>query len=106
MKIERKRFLLRWLRKLFDALEERLHAEEVTLRNDLSDREQVAEPVATCSAKPDAEDMPHQDKGRSGSETFSEWETRKSGVAVISKKEARRRRERVTAAAFDLRFAR
>jgi hypothetical protein len=36
-------------------------------------------------------------------ETFQQWEARRSGVAVISKKEARRRRG-VSARAFDLRF--
>jgi hypothetical protein len=38
-----------------------------------------------------------------GLETFDQWEMRKSGVAVISKKEARRRG--MPASAFDLRFS-
>ena len=38
-------------------------------------------------------------------ETFEQWEARKSGIAVISKKQARERR-RLSAAEFDLRFAR
>ena len=38
-------------------------------------------------------------------ETFPQWEARRSGIAIVSKKDARRRRQ-TSSSAFDLRFAR
>ena len=97
------RTMLRWLRKLVDLADDRLHAAEVRLRNDLS-------PIGTAKA------ASHHDPTSVRSvrttpvpsprrENFQQWEARRSGVAPVSKKEAHRRRA-VSAAAFDLRFAR
>jgi hypothetical protein len=134
-KLALRRFALRWLRKLVDVADDRLHAAEMTLRNDLSGlRDRQHPPRAVLST----EDMLHQatdDRLRPRSESellirteplidkgafvegspsvpyetptsYMQWEARCSGVAPVSKKEARKRRERQGAAAFDLRFAR
>jgi hypothetical protein len=122
LKLWLRRWFLRTLIKLVDRAEERLQAWQVSLReslrraapkqNDANPKRLAAEcssqagtrhhsPAATLVAGETLVARPH---GRR--ETWSQWEARRSGVAVISKKEARRRRERVTASAFDLRFAR
>lgn len=99
----RKKFLMT-LRSLLWHADEWLHAREVELREDLSGRHQVPELAATSTGKTDqSQDMPHRAPGRS--ETYLQWEARRSGIAVISKKQAREHR-RQTAAEFDLRFAR
>jgi hypothetical protein len=99
-----KRWAIRTLIKLVDRAEERLQAWQVSLRNHLSGRDQLLASSASLAGKTDqSQDMLHRAPARS--ETFLEWEARKSGIAVVSKKEARRRRERTNAAAFDLRFA-
>lgn len=83
--------------------DEWLHRQEVALREDLSGRHQVSELAAPSIEKTDqSQDMPHRAPGRS--ETFMQWEARKSGIAVVSKKDTRRRRA-MTASAFDLRFS-
>jgi hypothetical protein len=83
MTLNNRRFALRWLRKLFDVLEERLYAEEVKLRNDLSGRELVPGVAASSPEKPVIrKDMPHQRAGP-----------------------ARGRKRGCTASAFDLRFS-
>jgi hypothetical protein len=104
-----RRFTLRWLRKLVDVADDRLHAAEVTLRNDLSVRNEALKPAATRIRDAEqSQDMPHRVSGRAESENFQQWEARRSGIAPISKKAARQRRERtrMTAAAFDLKYAR
>jgi hypothetical protein len=109
-KLALRRFALRWLRKLVDVADDRLHAAEVTLRNDLSGLSARQHPTLTVHS---SEDLLHQrtddkrpEAARPESETFLEWEARRSGVAPVSKKAARQRRERQGAAAFDLRYAR
>jgi len=92
------------LRSLLWHADEWLHAQEVKLREDLSGRNTRNASAAPECAKPAArEDMLHQRPGRSESETFIQWEARRSGIAVVTKKEARRRR--MSARAFDLRFS-
>jgi len=82
MTLNNRRLALRWLRKLFDWLEDRLHAAEVKLRNDLSGREQVPGLAASTPEKRvDSEDMLHQHP-----------------------RPARGRKRGCTASAFDLRF--
>jgi hypothetical protein len=94
------------LRALLWRADEWLHRQEVALREDLSGRDQVSAKAASEAEKTDpSQDMLHRAPARPGSETFREWEARKSGIALVTKKEARRRRERVTASAFDLRFS-
>jgi len=103
LKLFFRRLTLRLLRKLVDLVDDRLHRAEVRLRNDLSDQRDGQHPSRTVLTR---EDMLHQRRDeRPGSETFMQWEARRSGVAVISKKAARRRRA-LSAAGFDLRFAR
>ena len=95
----------RWLRKktlmalraLLWHADEWLHAREVRLREDLSGVPRVL-PRSSPPGRVGSNPTP-----RSTSETFQQWEARKSGVAVVSKKEARR--QRTTAAGFDLRFS-
>jgi len=157
------RLALRWLRKLLDAADDRLHAAEVNLREVLRVRAVLAarpknenesdtgkhqqaggdarradhhsragmgrrdgerDPVRGVRDARDGGARPGQYAVRDGAErdesaiarcggvavahgaveTFQQWEARRSGVAVISKKEARRRRG-ITARAFDFRFA-
>lgn len=98
IKLALRRFALRWLRKLVDMADDRLHGAEVKLRNDLSDLRERQHPSRAVSR---TEDMLHQAKDeRPESETYLEWETRRSGVAIVSKKQARRRRQ-LSAADFD-----
>jgi hypothetical protein len=104
-----RRWTIRQLRKLVDVADDRLHAVEVTLRNDLSVRNEAPKPAATRIGDAEqSQDMPRRVSGRAESENFQQWEARRSGIAPISKKAARQRREkaRMTAAAFDLKYAR
>lgn len=104
LKLWARRMALSWLRKLVDLADDRLHAAEVRLRDDLALRQGVRSPFdietpiagKTCTA---SARIPVGNRR----ETFQQWEARRSGVAVISKKEARR--GAVSAAAFDLRFS-
>jgi hypothetical protein len=114
VKLFLRRLTLRWLRKLVDLADDRLHAAEVRLRAALANRNPVVdaphgingsattEPLASRGDAQEAAAPVH----RRQSESFQQWEARRSGVAPVSKKEARKRRERAGAAAFDLRFAR
>ena len=105
-----RRLALRWLRKLVDVADDRLHAAEVSfrkeqeLRNDIAGEAAAAGVVAGASSKV-VHGAPAAAKSIKG-ESWTEWEARRSGVAPISKKAARRRRERMTAAAFDVKYAR
>jgi uncharacterized protein YmfQ (DUF2313 family) len=100
IKLWLRRLALRCLRNLVDVADDRLHTAEVKLREDLSGRSLVR---VVASTPQQVGSIPAP---RSKNETFVQWEARRSGVAPVSKKTARRRRERVTASAFDLRFAR
>jgi hypothetical protein len=103
-KLALRRFTLRWLRKLVDVADDRLHAAEVTLRNDLS---QMRAPEDVSQYDPTSVRSVHTTPAApSAGESFTEWEARRSGIAPVSKKAARQRRERQGAAAFDLRYAR
>lgn len=80
-------------------VDEWIHKQQLALREELSG----AVPVAPMSAR-------HSDVGstptpRSKRESFQQWEARRSGIAVMSKKEAHRQRA-ISASEFDLRFAR
>jgi hypothetical protein len=106
-KVSIRRFALRWLRKLFDALEERLHAEEVKLRKELSngtlDYRADAVGVSDLAAN---HPLPRQERQK---ETFLEWEARKSGIITDGCKTRGKsktlRLKHVTASAFDCRFS-
>src|SRR5271154_6553092 len=110
-KLALRRFALRWLRKLVDVADDRLHTAEVKLRGELSLRVPVESPRVAGPERPalpnsseiaDDEFRGDRIRGRiSGDrkpelsgENFQQWEARKSGVAPISKKDARQRRER------------
>jgi hypothetical protein len=125
MKPETKIAIWRWtirkLRLLFDLLDDRLHAAEVRLRDELSVPVQM-EPSRTSGAQRETvsrvgsvetdELLRDRVRGRLSSgdqpqraakaETFIAWEARRSGVAPVSKKSSRRRG--MPARAFDLRF--
>jgi hypothetical protein len=108
----RKRALM-LLRAIVWRVDDWLHRQEVALRDELvlqnavhghrevagrAELRKAASPARSFGAdsSKSTERPVHQ-------ETFQQWEARRSGVAVISKKSARRR---MTAAAFDARFAR
>lgn len=127
MKPETKRALKKWalmtLRSILWRVDEWLHRQEVKFREQLleestknvgrirsasaigcpgeSSRANVRMPRSFSLPTGEHERMALQATSR---ETFAQWEARKSGVAVITKKQARRRR--ATAGDFDLRFAR
>jgi hypothetical protein len=130
-KLALRRFILRWLRKLVDVADDRLHAREVALRQEISSREEARLLAASRTRDTEkSQDMPHRaparletirtepliDKGAfvEGSpsvpyeapNSYAAWEARRCGVTVVSKKEARKHRERAGATAFDLRYAR
>jgi hypothetical protein len=101
-----RRFALRWLRKLVDLADDRLHAAEVQFREAAaSERDERSRLVIGARPSPEGR-LLRMTPPQPQRETFAEWEMRKSGVAPASKKAARKHRERLTAAAFDLRFAR
>jgi hypothetical protein len=94
-----RRWAFRQLRKMVDAADDRLQAAQVKLRTEIAEREassQQGSPVAVSKTltplKPAA------------GEDFMQWEARRSGVALVTKKSARRR-HRLTAAEFDRQFA-
>ena len=102
-KIALRRFALRWLRKLVDLADDRLHAAEVRFREQpkISCRKQVPRTVAQTvqGKRRSSEDMPHQLARRQ--ETFQQWEARRSGIAPIIKRSSRRG---MTASEFDRRY--
>jgi len=121
-KLAVRRWVIRKLRLFFDFLDDRLHAEEVRLRDELSlpvhvepSRPSRTERPAVPGVGSIEEDELLRDRvrGRLSSgdeplraaqgETFTQWEARRSGIAPVSKKSARRRG--MPARAFDLRFA-
>lgn len=112
MTLNNRRFVLRWLRKLFDWLEDRLHTEEVKLRNELSGRHQVSVAAAPLTEKTDqSQDMLHRAPGRP--ETVQTEPPSDKGAVVAGSlsvpykaPKTTRQRRHVTASAFDLRFSR
>jgi hypothetical protein len=105
-----RRWTIRQLRKLVDIADDRLHATEVRLREELSMRPEGANSTQGLPLPPHAEAKSAEvfAAGATKHEDFQQWEARRSGIAPISKKAARQRREKahMTAAAFDLRYAR
>jgi hypothetical protein len=97
-----RRLTLRLLRKLLDLADDRLHAAEVRLRDELAAPVPGADMVKLNSGHAAGS---NPTAGAAKKETFQQWEAGRSGVAPASKKEARRRRA-LSAAEFDLRFAR
>jgi hypothetical protein len=88
---------IRQLIKLVDRAEQRLQMWQVALRVQLTPKNlAVAVQASPRHRSPVDRPLP-------AGETFLQWEARKSGVAPVAK---RRRRERLTAGAFDRRFAR
>jgi hypothetical protein len=100
----RKRALMA-LRAIVWHVDEWIQRQEVALRNDLSGCDQVSEKAAPISEKTDqSQDMPHRAPARPETETFEQWEMRKSGVRPVVKR-MHRRRQRLTAADFDREIA-
>jgi len=99
-KLALRRFTLRWLRKLVDVADDRLHSAEVKMREEIAVAKVRTEPLIDKGAFVEGSASVPYDTPTN----YRQWEARRSGVAVVSKKEARKRRERTTAAAFDLRF--
>jgi hypothetical protein len=99
-----RRWTIRKLRMWFDAFHEwadaRIHVAEVRLRDECVEKSSLAECGAATSArvKTSQASPPHPVR-----ESFLQWEARKSGIAPVSKKSARRRG--MPARAFDLRFS-
>lgn len=93
IKLALRRFALRLARKFVDAIDDRLHAAEVRLRNDIAGKCGIpsVERVAT----------PHRPQLPATHESFAQWEARRSGLAP--KRTPRRRG--VTSAEFNRRLA-
>lgn len=103
----RKRALMA-LRSIVWRVDDWLHGQEIALREAIEGVTSRKRSGNSVSETTDREDMPHQ-RNRLPlplpvRESFQQWEARRSGVAVISKKSARRHRP--TAAEFDARYAR
>lgn len=108
-KLALRRRVLMTLRAILWHADEWLHRQELALREDL---ERVAEARAEIHS-PKAGSTP---AARSKTETFQQWEARRSGVIITDGCKARgkttplkgliRRQRGVPAAEFDLRFAR
>lgn len=116
MKPETKLKLRKWalmaMRSVVWTVDEWLHTQELRLREDLEQLGSARGVVTSLPPKP----RPQFGSGdgaasvkRAGElrapapASYSEWEARKSGIAVISKKSARRRG--MPARAFDLKFS-
>jgi hypothetical protein len=100
-KLAIRRWTIRKLRLLFDFLDDRLHAAEVRMRDELSVQHS---PAAIAVAPPArAKAARRVEQPATAGEGFEQWEARRSGVAPISKKSARRRG--IPARAFDLKFS-
>lgn len=99
IKIWCRRLALRWLRKLVDVADDRLHTAEVKLRKEIAEGKASSQQDSPVVA-PLNRDTPRPATG----EDFQQWEARRSGFAPVSKKKAVRR-QRLTAADFDRRFA-
>jgi len=121
-KLALRRFALRWLRKLVDVADDRLHAAEVTLRNDLVETQAPAQRAerprvlrAPAANEIAIQTEPPSDGGAvvAGSpsvpyeapNTYAQWEARRSGVATVAKKR-RVHHRRSTAADFDFQIIR
>jgi hypothetical protein len=103
IKLALRRFTLRWLRKLVDVADDRLHAAEVMLRNDLS---QMRAPEDVSQYDPTSVRSVHTTPAvPSAGESFTEWEARRSGLTPKVKTH-RRRRVRSSAADFDFQIIR
>jgi hypothetical protein len=106
-----RRWTMRQLRKLVDVADDRLHAAEVSFRKEQELRNEIVParvPAAGCNIGSSESPL----RGMDGSaapvrktETYVQWEARRSGIAPISKKAARQHRQRMTAAAFDVKYA-
>jgi hypothetical protein len=82
-KLAMRRWALRQARYLFDAIEERLHAAEVRLREDIAGRE--GKPCRQTA--PRAASLLERDSlAARGSETFEQWEARRSGFSSLPRK--------------------
>jgi len=101
-KLEIRKRVLMLLGAIVWRLDDWVHRQQVKLREEISG---IARVSVVHSIARRAGSTPASRSNVRQPETFLQWEARKSGVAVISKKEARRRRDRPTAAAFDRRFA-
>ena len=122
-KLALRRWIIRKLRLAFDALEERLHEAEVTLREELSTARSCRElvnaarrpapavegtqthPEPSRVAKAQSAFAPRSGVGKPARavETFSAWEARRAGVARVAR--TPRRRRGVSSLEFDGRFA-
>lgn len=107
IKLYLRRWTLRQARYLFDWLEDRLHAAEVTLRNDLEQRTTWVTQRARSRSGAGAAVVDRAGALRASApttgENFAQWEARRAGVLPATHIP---RRRHVTAASFDLRFSR
>lgn len=101
-KIAIRRWTIRQLRFLLDFLDDRLHAAEVRLRDEIAN---TNPPAAFDAPRPERAKVARM-KGATAAagETFAEWELRRTGVRSLPRQSSRRRG--LPARAFDLRFAR
>lgn len=86
-------------------LDDWLHRQQVKLRKEIEFRTAARNAVRIPAAVARPTSGHCVPAAQRQPETFLQWEARKSGVAVITKKEARHRRDRLTSTAFDRRFA-
>lgn len=122
MKIETKLRLQKWalmaLRSIVWHVDEWLHRQEVAYRDSVAGQHPSVQRIDGADARghasparPDEQSTPTLPREVTATrpsrrrETFAQWEARRSGIAAVSKKEARRRRG-MPVREFDLRFAR
>jgi hypothetical protein len=110
MRLPTKKDINLWLRKralmtlsaLVWRLDDWVHTQQAKLQDEIKFRS--LRQSAPMPAEKAVRGLPRALRDASQPETFLQWEARRSGVAVITKKEARRRRY-ASAADFDRRFA-
>jgi hypothetical protein len=110
-KLALRRFALRWLRKLVDVADDRLHAAEVTLREKIAHRDPVADAPHGINGSAATEPLASRGDSQEAAapadrrqSTHVQWEARRSGLTP--KVKTHRRRVRSSAADFDFQIIR
>lgn len=101
-----RRWAFRQLRKLVDVADDRLQAAQVKLRKEIAETQSLAQEGygANACGSTVVRPIPLPVLEQPAGKTYAKWEARKSGVASVTKKSARRH-HRLTAAEFDRQFA-
>jgi hypothetical protein len=115
IKLALRRFTLRWLRKLVDVADDRLHAAEVKLRKEIAARNPVVDAPHGINGSATTEPLASREGSEEAAATlnprqstptsFQQWEARRSGIAPVVKP-PRRKRAPLSSKDFDFQIIR